>query len=273
MTDDRRHRGGFQGVQIRLVQQMQHGGHAVRVGTDMPVGEGRGRRRFRSGRDLSAADCLLGAHGCPPPPGMAGPPAPARPADGAAHRELMTCGRTGRTRSPPLSSERRTPPRNRDRALRRGEQRHRWRGRPVSRGVCPRRFGGLRDCGEDLLLRRPVTARFAPVPELSRQGSLTSTTLPAAVLGGGRSTSKAQWALVRVHHRQNPSGATSGARAAGRTELRTAARRTRAAAPRRAGSGGSRSRPTAQQARRHRRPRRYTPRPRRSARSVPPIAR
>jgi len=30
---------------------------------------------------------------------------------------------------------------------------------PVSRGVCSRRFGGLRDCGEDLLLRRPDCVR------------------------------------------------------------------------------------------------------------------
>ncbi len=53
---------------------------------------------------------------------------------------------------------------------------------PVSRGVCPRRFGGLRDCGEDLLLRRSVITRCEPVPELSRQGSLTTPTLPADTL-------------------------------------------------------------------------------------------
>ena len=51
--------------------------------------------------------------------------------------------------------------------------------RPVSRGVCPQRFGGLRDCGEDLLLRRSGSCAIQTTPELSRQGSLTWPTLPA----------------------------------------------------------------------------------------------
>src|SRR6476661_4132320 len=61
--------------------------------------------------------------------------------------------------------------------------------RPVSRGVCPRRFGGLRDCGEDLLLRRP---------ELVREDA--SGTLPPGVVDDDDGTSHAltdDWLVAR----------------------------------------------------------------------------
>src|SRR6185312_1940806 len=56
------------------------------------------------------------------------------------------------------------------------------RRRPLSRGVSPARSWGLRDSGEDLLLRRPAQQKDAG-PGLSRTGSATA--LPTLVLQRG----------------------------------------------------------------------------------------
>src|SRR6478609_1195004 len=73
--------------------------------------------------------------------------------------------------------------------------------RPVSRGVCPQRFGGLRDCGEDLLLRRPGWRLIDTAPGLSRQGSLTTPTVPAA--GSRHRVSWCVAHLTSLHDLQN----------------------------------------------------------------------
>ena len=116
------------------------------------------------------------AHGRPPPPGTPGLPRPR-----CRDRELMTCGRTGRPGLPLCHRSLESVAARAGCPVGEATACSCSRSRPVSRGVCPRRFGGLRDCGEDLLLRRPGRARRT-APELSRQGSLTTPTVPAGGL-------------------------------------------------------------------------------------------